>query len=133
MENTDYNSRTGGYSVGAIMQGAPVFDTIKLISDMGVGALLILEAGKLVGITREGDYIRIVNLSRRHIPRAQIRELIVHKINRTPLEQVVEKCLELTQEKQTRHLPVMADGTLIGIISMGDLARAVILSQEDQL
>jgi CBS domain-containing protein len=84
-------------------------------------------------IIREGDYIRMVNLSRRPIQGAQIRELIVRNVIHMPPEQIVEKCLELTQEKQIRHLPVMADGTLVGIISMGELARAVILSQEDQI
>jgi len=121
------------YSLDVISQGISVFDMTKLMADKGVGALLVLEAGKLVGVTREGDYVRMVNLTRRPVQEAQIRELIDQNVIYMPLEQIVERCLELTQEKQIRHLPIIADGYLIGIISMGNLASAVILGQEDQI
>jgi predicted transcriptional regulator len=133
METIDRILSLREYTAGAIMQSASVFDMIRLMADKGVGALLVLEPGKLVGIAMEGDHVRIVNLARRPFNEAQVREIIARKVIYTPLEQVVEKCLALTQEKQIRHLPVVADGCLIGIISMGDLAKTILSDQEDEV
>jgi IMP dehydrogenase len=112
------------------MQDASVSDMIRLMAGKEVRALLALEAGKLVGIVLEGDQVRKVILTGRSFKETQVREIIAQNVIYTSPEQIDEKCLALTKEKHIRHLPVMADGHLVGIISMGDLARTIVSDQE---
>lgn len=121
------------YVVGSVRQDASVSEMVKLVADTEVGAFLVLEAGRLVGIAIEGERVRKMVLTGRSFQETQVWELMAHNVIYASPEQIVEKCLALTQEKQVRHLPVMSYGHLIGIISMGDLARTMISDQEDQI
>ncbi len=133
MKTTENMVNLGEFIVGSITQEASVSDVIKLIADPEVGAVLVLEARRLVGIAIEGDHVRKVKLTDRSFNESQVREIITRNVIYTSPEKIIEKCLALTKEEHIRHLPVMADGHLIGIISMGDLASTIISDQEDQI
>jgi len=113
-----------------------VFDAIKLMSDRNVGALLVMDGENLAGIVSERDYTRKVILKGRSSKSTAVREIMttpVHCIE--PGAQVVP-CLHLMTEKRIRHLPVVEQGRVVGIVSIGDLVKRIISAQEgliDQL
>jgi CBS domain-containing protein len=117
---------TAIYSVGP---DDPVLDAIKTMAQRHVGALLVMKSGELVGIISERDYARKVILlgrSSNDTPVAQIMSSPVYTV--TP-KRSVEDCMRLMTQHRVRHLPVVENGRVVGVISIGDLVKAVI---EDQ-
>jgi len=108
-----------------------VLDAIKLMAQEGVGALMVIEDGRVAGIVSERDYARKVVLkdrSSQHTPVADImtREVIFA----TPTQKIME-CMSLMTDRRLRHLPVMQGDDLMGLISIGDLVKEVISEQQD--
>ena len=119
-----------GYDIWSIRPDASVYDAVKLMSDKKVGALLVLESGKLVGIVSERDCTRKVILQERAPKDTLVREIMTSNVIFVRPEQTVEECMALVTAKRIRHLPVLADGQLIGIVSIGDLVKDIISEQE---
>lgn len=107
-----------------------VLDAVKLMADKGVGALLVLDNGKLAGIVSERDYARKVVLMSRSSHTAEVREIMTVDVICVNPTQSIEHCMELMTEKRLRHLPVLEDGKLIGLISIGDLVKNIISDQQ---
>ena len=122
--------KTKGYNVYATTMDASVFDAIKEMSDKGVGALLVIEAGKLVGILSERDYTRKVILKGKSSKETPVKEIMSAPVIYTTPDESIEQCMALMTAKHIRHLPVIDEGRVTGVISIGDLVKAIIAQQE---
>ncbi len=119
--------------VWSITPDATVYDAVAMMAEKNVGALLVVQDNRLVGILSERDYTRKVMLRGK-----RSRETFVHEIMSTELTTVdpkesVDRCLRNMTEKRVRHLPVVKDGNICGVISIGDLVKHVISVQSATL
>ena len=122
-----------GSTVHAIAPEASVFDALKLMAEKNIGALLVLENGRIAGIMTERDYARKVILlgkSSRDIP---VREIMSDRVMTVQPDQTLEECMALMTDKRVRHLPVVEGGKLVGLVSIGDLVKEVIAEQEQTI
>ena len=119
-----------GRDVWSIGPDGSVFDALKLMAEKDVGALVVLDGGNLVGIISERDYARKIALLGRASPTTQVKEIMTSRVAYVDPEQNVEECMALVTEKRTRHLPVLENGKLIGLISIGDLVKSIITEQQ---
>jgi len=123
--------RTKGYYIWSIPPNATVYDAIKLMADKEIGALLVIDDGKLVGVFSERDYARRTILKGRSSLDTAVRKIMTHHVIYTDPEQTAENCLAVMTENHVRHLPVIEDNQLVGIVSIGDLVKAIISKQKD--
>lgn len=119
-----------GGEVWSVGPDASVFEAIGLMADKGVGALVVLEGEKLVGIISERDYARKVVLMERESKETTVAEIMTKDVLYARPDHTVEECLALMTEKRIRHLPVLDGDNLLGIISIGDLVKSVIAEQQ---
>ena len=119
-----------GTEVISIERAASVFDAIKLMADRGVGALLVMEDGRITGIVTERDYARKVILKGRSSETTRVEEIMTAEVITASTKQTVAECMTLMTEKRIRHLPVVDDDGLVGLISIGDLVQAIISDQQ---
>ena len=122
--------QTKGQDIWSITPDALVIDALKLMAEKRVGALLVLEAGQVVGILSERDYARKVSLQGKSSKTTPVREIMTQKVVYVRPEQTIEECMALMTDKRIRHLPVLDGNQLIGVISIGDVVKAVISEQE---
>jgi CBS domain-containing protein len=113
-----------------ISPDATVFEALKLLSEKRVGALPVVEAGKLVGILSERDYARKVILKGKSSLNTPVREIMTEEVITVEPEQSMQACMELMTNMRVRHLPVLDNGKLLGIISIGDVLKEIITEQE---
>ena len=116
-------------TVHTIQPAASVYEAVKLMAEKNVGALLVVEHGKVVGIVSERDYARKVVLLARSSKDTPLRDIMSSPVMYVHPEQTVDQCMALMTENRLRHLPVMDDGRLIGLVSIGDLVKATISEQ----
>lgn len=107
-----------------------VFDAIKKMNEKSVGALPVVLDDKLVGILSERDYARKVILEDRSSKETQVKEIMTKRVFHTSPEQKVEECMAVMTEHHIRHLPVITDGKLSGMISVGDVVKYIISDQK---
>jgi len=108
-----------------------VFMAMTLLAQFDIGALLVLDHGKLVGIFSERDYARKVVLKGKASKETLVREIMSEKVSCVTLNQTVEECMALMTDKHIRHLPVLgASGEVVGILSIGDLVKETISQQK---
>jgi CBS domain-containing protein len=119
-----------GYEIWSIASDASVYDAVKLMADKEVGALLVLDGKKWVGIISERDYARKVILKGKRSIDTPVNEIMVKEVITVRPEQPIEECMAIMTEKRVRHLPVCEDDCLVGIISIGDVVKAIISQQE---
>ena len=112
---------------------ATVYDAIALMAEKNVGALLVMENEKLVGIVSERDYSRKVMLKGKTSRNSYVREIMTTELTTANPRETVQECLRFMTDKHIRHLPVVADGELRGVISIGDLVKQVISAQSATL
>ena len=110
-----------------------VIDAIRLMAQKGVGAVLVMEGAGLVGIISERDYARKVVLHGRSSAETAVREIMTAEVVTVGLQQTVAECMRIVTEHRIRHLPVMDGDEVAGVISIGDLVKAVIEDQKVQL
>jgi CBS domain-containing protein len=108
---------------------ASVFDAIRQMAERNVGALVVKEADAVVGLVSERDYARKIILLDRSSRETAVREIMTWPVMYVRPTQTVEECMALMTDKRLRHLPVMDDGELIGVISIGDLVKQLIADQ----
>jgi len=118
-----------GHEVWSIAPDASVFDAIDLMAQKEVGALLVLEAEELVGIISERDYTRKVILKGKSSRDTMVKTIMTSSLICTDAEQDVKKCMALMTSKNIRHLPVIENDHLIGMVSLGDLVKTIIAEQ----
>lgn len=117
----------------SIARGLSVFDAIKLMADRTVGSLLVMDGSKLVGIVTERDYARKVILKGRSSETTSVEEIMTTEVLTATAVQTVNECMTLMTEKRIRHLPIVEDDKVIGIISIGDLVQAIISDQREEI
>ena len=119
-----------GRTVWSVDPGSSVFDALSLMAEKEIGALVVLDGGRVAGIISERDYARKVILHGRASPTTRVEEIMSSHVAYTHLDQSIEECMAIVTDKRIRHLPVLQDGKLIGIISIGDLVKAIIADQK---
>ena len=119
-----------GYEIWSVAPDDTVYDAIDLMADKHIGALMVLDVDAPVGLVTERDYARKVILAGRSSKATAVREIMTSDVICTHPQQTIEQCMALMTEKRVRHLPVMDDQKLIGIISIGDLVKAIIHEQQ---
>jgi len=107
---------------------AKVIDALKILSEAKIGALVVLENGKLVGIFSERDYARKIILEGKQSKDTPIREVMTTEVQCVSVEKTVKQCMALMTKNHFRHLPVVKDGEVVGMISIGDIVRAILMS-----
>jgi CBS domain-containing protein len=119
-----------GHEVLTIGPDDTVLDAITSMADNNVGSLVVLEDGKLAGIVTERDYARNVFLKGRSSPNTTVREIMSTRVVCARPEQSVEQCMAIMTNKAIRHLPVLDNKHVIGLISIGDLVKSIISDQK---
>lgn len=125
-----------GRDIYAIAPDASVLDAIKTMADKGVGALLVVSGDNLIGIMSERDYARKVILKGRSSRETPVKDIMTERVLYVGEDRTLEECMALMTNKRIRHLPVMEEEKLVGILSVGDVIKAIISHQEfiiDQL
>lgn len=119
-----------GATVWTITPEATVFDAIKLMADKNIGAVPVMSHGVLAGIFTERDYTRKIALQGKTSKQTQVKEVLSRKIITVMPSDSIEDCMRIMTENRVRHLPVLQDGELVGIISIGDLVNWTISAQD---
>ena len=122
-----------GPEIWSIDSDEPVLAAIQMMADHHVGALPVLRDGQLAGIISERDYARKVILLRRSSAETPVWQIMSSPVVTVGPEDAVRHCMEGVTEQRIRHLPVVDDGHMIGMISIGDLVRAVIEEQQETI
>ena len=123
-----------GREIWSVDAGEPVLAAIQMMADRRVGALPVLRDGRLAGIVSERDYARKVILLGRSSAETPVWQIMSSPVVTVGPEERVRRCMEIMTEKRIRHLPVVgADGAMAGVISIGDLVRAVIEEQQETI
>jgi len=125
-----------GHEIWAVKPDDTVFDSLQLMADKGIGALLVMNGDKLVGIVTERDYARKVILEGKSSKDSTVKEIMTTKVLCVSPERTVDECMALMTDKRARHLPVLDHKHVVGVVSIGDLVKTLISEQQiliDQL
>jgi CBS domain-containing protein len=118
-----------GRDIWTISPEATVFEAIRCMAEKNIGALPVVESGRLVGILSERDYMSKVAIKGRSSKETAVRDIMVRDVVTVHPGQTVSECMSLVTERRVRHLPVVEDGALLGMVSIGDLVRWTIATQ----
>ncbi len=119
-----------GYAIWAVSPHHTVFEALQVMAEHNIGAVVVLEGEELLGILSERDYARKVILHGKTSRTTPVHEIMTPRVITVRPEQTIEECMALMTEHHIRHLPVMDKGKLIGVISIGDVVKAIISEQE---
>lgn len=119
-----------GTAIWSVAPATSIDEAVRLMSEKGVGALLVLDQGRLVGILSERDCARKLILTDRSPRAIPAREFMTERVVYVRAEQTVEECMALMTDKRVRHLPVFEGDRLIGVLSIGDLVKSIISDQQ---
>ncbi len=130
MQTINQLLQSKGTHVETVAADTTVFEALGIMADKGIGSLLVLQDSKPVGLFSERDYARNVILKGRTSKQTKVSEVMSSHVVVVQPEQSVEECMAIMTEKRVRHLPVMQGDQLMGIISIGDLVKAIIENQQ---
>jgi len=119
-----------GHQVFSCPPETPALKALEMMSKKGIGTVLVLDGGSLIGIVSERDFIRKVIVEKRCVDDCPLREIMTPEPITISPEQSVESCMKLMTEKRIRHLPVLENGGLVGIISIGDVVKFALSEKE---
>lgn len=122
-----------GKDVWSIAPEAPVLDAIRLMADRSIGALPVIADGQLLGIVSERDYARKVILKNRSSADTPVRDIMTASVVTISPDESVHDCMEIMTQRRIRHLPVVERGKVVGMVSIGDLVKAVIEEQQQTI
>lgn len=122
-----------GRAIFSVEPQASVLDAIRLLAEHHVGALLVMRAGVLEGIVSERDYALKVILRGRSATDTAVRDIMSSPVLTVSLDTSVNECMQLVTDRRVRHLPVVDGGRVVGMVSIGDLVKAVIAEQQQQI
>lgn len=115
-----------GRQVWSVSPDATVYDALKLMAERDVGAVLVIEGTHVAGVMSERDYARQVILKGKSSKDTPVREIMTTRVVYVRPEQTADECMALMTDKRIRHLPVLDQGRLIGLLSIGDIVKAMI-------
>ena len=119
--------------VFAIGPDAAVIDAIRLMAEKGIGAVVVMQSGRLAGILSERDYARKIVLQGRSSHDTPVRDIMTAQVVTVRLDDSIDHCMQLVTDKRIRHLPVLERDAVLGVVSIGDLVRAVIEDQQVEI
>jgi len=122
-----------GRDVWTISPKATVMDALKLMAEKHIGALVVVHDDQVIGIISERDYARKVILRGRSSINTHIKEIMTDKVYYVSPKTTAEECMILTTQQSIRHLPVLENGKLVGLISIGDVVKSIIGEQETEI
>ena len=118
-----------GHTAWTITPEAKVLEALELMAKKGLGALIVLEKDEVVGIMSERDYARKIILMGRQSQDTPVKDIMTREVYGVHFDTTAEECMALMTDKHIRHLPVCKDGKLAGVISIGDVVKAIIGDQ----
>jgi CBS domain-containing protein len=119
-----------GHTVWSIPPEASVFEAVQLMADKRVGALMVVDRNELVGVISERDYAREIVLKDRASRDTPVSAIMTQRVLYVRPQQTLEECMALMTEKHLRHLPVLDNGRLVGVVSMRDVVKDLIAEKE---
>jgi CBS domain-containing protein len=119
-----------GRLIHSVPPDAPVLEAIRLMAEHGVGALLVMQGEQLLGVVSERDYARKVILKGRSSSETEVRQIMSAPVLTVRADQSVHDCMRIMSEHRIRHLPVVDDKGVVGVLSIGDLVRSVVEEQQ---
>lgn len=126
-----FNNRSGNSNaLWSIKPDDTVFDAIKVLAERGVGALIVMEKGKLVGIVSERDYTRKIALQGKNSKEALVKDIMTANVLIVSPQTRTRECMAIMSEKNIRHLPVVDGDTVVGMLSIRDLMNDIISDHE---
>jgi CBS domain-containing protein len=125
--------RLKGNSIWSIAPDVKIIEALHTMAEKGVGALLVMDGDKLIGIVTERDYARKVALEERSSRESLVSDIMSNRVLCARPDQTVHECMALMSDKRARHLPVIDHKKVIGVISIGDLVKAIIAEQKFEI
>jgi signal-transduction protein with cAMP-binding, CBS, and nucleotidyltransferase domain len=122
-----------GRDIISVKPEISVLDAIRLMAEKGIGSLVVMEDQELLGIMSERDYARKVIIKGRSSESTAVSEIMTVNVFTTSSSETVNDCMSVMTEKKIRHLPVVEDNVVIGMISIGDLVEAIISDQQEEI
>jgi len=122
-----------GSQVHSIASDARVIEALRLMAEKEIGALAVIDGGRLAGMLSERDYARKVMLLGKSSQDIAVRDIMTPKVHTVELRHTVDECMAIMTEKRVRHLPVLDGERLCGILSIGDLVKEVIAEQQQTI
>jgi CBS domain-containing protein len=119
--------------VCTVPQEAPVLEVIRLMAEQHIGSVLVMRGNDLIGIATERDYARKVILQGRSSADTPVHQIMSSPVTCVSPDATVQDCMEIMTERHVRHLPVKDGGTVVGMVSIGDLVKAVIEDQQQEI
>ena len=122
-----------GHRIFAIGPDEPVLAAVRLMADHYIGALLVMRGDELVGIVSERDYARKIILQNRASSETPVRDIMSSPVVTVGPNDTTDTCMRICTERRVRHLPVVEGGKVVGVLSIGDLVKAVISEQSQEI
>lgn len=122
-----------GNEIFSITPDTSVYDAVHLLAEKEIGALLVMDGPLLVGIFSERDYARQIILKGRSSENTKVREIMTSKVLHATPENDTGECMTMMTDNRIRHLPIILDSQVVGVISIGDLVRSIIAEQESTI
>lgn len=122
-----------GHEIWSVTPDTTVFDALRTMADKRIGAVLVIEAGKLVGLFSERDYARKIILVGKSSKDTPVREIMSSRLVCVRPDQFTADCMTLMTENRIRHLPVVHGDKLLGVVTIGDVVKAIIAEKEEEI
>ncbi len=126
MNTVGYMLKSKGSNVSTVALEASVLDALKVMAEKGIGSVLVMDGERLAGIFTERDFAHKIGPKRRDISRLMITEVMTSDLITVTPDHTVNDCMSLMTDNHIRHLPVLQDGKLVGIVSIGDVVKDII-------
>jgi CBS domain-containing protein len=125
--------KTKDNNIWSVSPEETAYNALEIMADKNIGALLVIDEGKIVGVFSERDYARKVILKGKSSKETKVGELMSSPVFSINPEKSIEECMALMTASRNRHLPVIEDGKLVGIVSIGDVVNAIIITQKIEI
>ena len=122
-----------GNNIYSVTGEVTVYEAVKIMGEKNIGALVVMDADVLKGIISERDYARKIVLKGKASRETLVKEIMTEQVITVAPEDQIERCMELMSEKHIRHLPIVDNGKVTGMISIGDVVNAIIASQKETI